>query len=178
MKFLSKNTSSSGYSLIELIVVLVLIGLLTAIITPFIVSTLDKTRLKTSAKEISTSFRYARSNAITHKKPYYFYIDLDHSAYWISPENIERDSWGDLNYEDALSKANKIRTIPKEIIIQRVETGASITENGIIIIPFFPQGGTINTIVFLQKRFGPNSEKNYEVHLDEVTGRTKIVKAF
>lgn len=177
MKFLSKNTSS-GYSLIELIVVVVLIGLLTAIITPFIVSTLDKTRLKTSAKEISTSLRYARSNAITHKKPYYFYIDLDHSAYWISPENTERDSWGDLNYEDALSKASKIRKTPKEIIIQRVETGGSITEKGITIIPFFPQGGTINTIIFLQKKFDPDSEKHYEVHLDEVTGRVKIIKAF
>ncbi len=177
MKFLSKG-SASGYSLIELIVVLVLIGLLTAIVTPFTISTINKIRLKTSAKEIATSLRYARSNAITSKKPYYFYIDLNRSAYWISPEGVEKNKWGDFDYEDILKTATKIRTTSKEIVIQKVEVGTSIAEKGIVVIPFYPQGGTIKTIVSLQKKKGTHSEKNYEIHLDEVTGRVKIVKVF
>lgn len=175
MKYLSKQ-SLSGYSLIELIVVLLIIGLISAIATPFLITTISKTKLKASAKEIATTFRYARSRAIATKKPYYFYLDLNRSAYWISPENVDKDKKGNFNYEDVLKTATKIRTISKEIIIQKVNVGKSTKDEGIIKIPFYPQGNTINAKVYLKKKDASNSAKHYEILLDEVTGRVKIVQ--
>lgn len=177
MKYLSKQ-NPSGYSLVELIIVLVLIGLITAAVVPFLMSTIDKTKLKTSAKEIAASLRYARNLAITTKKLHYFYIDLDRSSYWISLENLEIDHQGYFDQDNAVSTVGRIRTISKEIMIQKVEAGTSVTEDGIMIIPFFPQGNTIDTTVYLRKKVDANSNRNYEVHLDEVTGRVKIVKDF
>lgn len=176
MKYLSKQ-SLSGYSLIELIVVLVLIGLITAIATPFLMTTIGKTKLKTSAKEIATTFRYARSRAIATKNPFYFYLDLNRSAYWISPENINKDKKGNFNYEDVLKTATKIRTISKEIIIQKVSVGTSTKDEGIIKIPFYPQGNTINAKIYLKQKNESNSAKHYEILLDEITGRVKITKS-
>jgi general secretion pathway protein H len=175
MKYLSK-CSSNGYSLLELIVVLVLIGLGTAIITPFLISTLDKTKLQTSAKEIATTLRFSRNNAITTKKPFYTYIDLDESAYWISPEKAEKENRTGFDYKKTRKSAAHIRTIPKEIKIQSIETGSSTVEEGIIMIPFYPQGNTINTKVVLQKKGNTNPEKYYVIHLDEVTGRVRVLK--
>ena len=132
--------------------------------------------MKTSAKEIATSFRYARSQAINIKKPHYFYIDLDNSSYWISSDvvNMEREEFFDA--EDARKAATQIRKTSREIIIQRVKAGLSTLEDGIIEIPFYPQGNTIDVKVFLKKRNGLNSDSNYEIHLDEITGRVKLVK--
>ncbi len=135
-----------------------------------------KTKLKTSAKELATSFRYARSQAISTKKPHYLYVDLDNSSYWIlsDVENVESEDSFDA--ENAREAATNIRSISKEIIIKKVEAGLSTIEEGIIEIPFYPQGNTIDVIVYLEKRNGSNSDRNYEIHLDEITGRVKIVK--
>ncbi len=176
IKYYLRNVqSSSGYSLIELVVVLILIGLFTAIASPFIISTLTKTKLKTTAKEIATTLRYARSQAIPSKKPYYFYIDLDNPSFWISPETVETDRQGFINYEDAYKAAGKIRPISDEIIIEKVEAGLSVASDGIMIIPFYPQGNTVSSNVYLHKRNDSSSEKYLEIQLDEITGKVRIV---
>ncbi len=175
MKYLSKK-SPSGFSLIELIVVLVLIGLLSAITMPLLISSITKTRLKTSAKELATSFRYARNQAISTKKPYYFYVDLDNSSYWISSdvENVESKDFFDA--EDAREAAINIRHTSKEITIKKVDAALSTIKEGIVEIPFYPQGNTIDVIVYLEKRNESKSDRNYEIHLDEITGKVKIIK--
>lgn len=147
-----------------------------AVTVPLFVSSVNKTKMKTSAKEIATSFRYARSQAINTKKPYYFYFDLDNSSYWISSEPINEDSKDIFDAEEARKKATKVRSTSKEIIIQKVEAGLTTAEKGIIEIPFYPQGNTIDTRVYLEKRNESNPDSNYEIHLDEITGRVKIVR--
>ena len=176
MKYLSKELPS-GYSLIELIVVMVLIGLLSAIIMPLFISSITKTRLKTSAKELATSFRYARSQAISTKKPHYVYIDLDNSSYWISSDAVNRKTEFFFNAEDARKTATNIRSTSKEIIIKKVEAGLTTETEGIVEIPFYPQGNVRDkVIVYLERRSGSKPDRNYEIHLDEVTGRVKIIK--
>ena len=175
MKYLSKK-SPSGYSLIELIVVLVLIGILSAIATPLLISTIMKTQLKTSAKELATTFRYARSQAISTKKPFYFYVDLDNSSYWISSDVENAESEGTFDAETVREAATNIRSTSKEIIIKKVDAALSTMNEGIVEIPFYPQGNTINVIVYLEKRNESNSDRNYEIHLDEITGKVKIIK--
>jgi type II secretion system protein H len=175
MKYLSKK-STSGYSLIELIVVLVLIGMLSAIATPLLISTIMKTQLKTSAKELATTFRYARSQAISTKKPYYFYVDLDNSSYWISSDVENAESEGTFDAETVRKAATNIRSTSKEIMIKKVDAALSTMNEGIVEIPFYPQGNTINVIVYLEKRNESNSDRNYEIHLDEITGKVKIIK--
>ena len=175
MKYLSKKFPS-GYSLIELIVVLVLIGILSVIATPLLVSSIMKTKLKTSAKELATTFRYARSQAISAKKPYYFYVDIDNSSYWVSSDVENVESEDSFDAEEARKTATNIRNTSKEIIIKKVDAALSTFKEGIVEIPFYPQGNTIEVIVYLEKRNETNSDRNYEIHLDEITGRVKIMK--
>lgn len=135
-----------------------------------------KTKLKTSAKELATTFRYARSQAISTKKPHYFYIDLDNSSYWISSDVENAESGGSFDAENAREAATNIRHTSKEIRIKKVDAALSIIEEGIVEIPFYPQGNTIDVVVYLEKRNESNSDRNYEIHLDEITGRIKIIK--
>ena len=178
MKYLSKQSKRppAGYSLIELIVVLVLIGTISAVVTPLFISTIFKTRMKTSAKNLATTFRYARSQAINTKKPYYFYIDLDNSSYWISSDIENEESEVLFDAEEARKAAVNVRKTSREIVIKKVEVGLSTIEEGVVEIPFYPQGSTIDTNVYLEKRNGSNSDKKFEIHLDEITGKVKLVK--
>ncbi len=78
--------------------------------------------------------------------------------------------------EEARKTATNIRNTSKEIIIKKVDAALSTIKEGIVEIPFYPQGNTIEVIVYLEKRNEPNSDRNYEIHLDEITGRVKIIK--
>lgn len=177
MKCLSKKSksTSSGYSLVELIVVMLLIGLLSAMAAPLFFSTVSKTRLKGAAKEMATTFRYARSLAINTKKPHYLLIDLEKSSYSVSVERNEKsdDSFDD---EDSLKSVTPTRTISKEIIISKIKTGSSEIVDDVVKIPFYPQGNSIETIVYLKMRNESESKYKYEIHLDEITGKVTILK--
>ena len=56
-----------GFTLLELILVLFLMGLMAGIVLPFVVSTLDRVKLQSEARQISSALQFARSEAITKK---------------------------------------------------------------------------------------------------------------
>jgi type II secretion system protein H len=66
-----------GFTLLELIVVLVIISLMSALIVPRLTGPLGNLDLKTAAQTMAASLRYARSLAAAEKKTYLALFDLD-----------------------------------------------------------------------------------------------------
>ena len=77
----------SGFTLIELTLVIIFMALIAGLATPFVMSTLDRMELQTSARQVTSELRYARSEAITIKKPVIFNVDLTNNKFWVSTEH-------------------------------------------------------------------------------------------
>ena len=80
---------SKGYTLIELVVVSVLIGLTLTITFPRLRNTLLTDGLKGSTRELVGTIRSLRGNAIREHRSYLLYFDLESNVYWIEHDDMD-----------------------------------------------------------------------------------------
>lgn len=74
MKRVSENR---GITLVELMVIVTIIGIVSAMAFPDFTRAINRLRFKGAARDIVSTMRLARSNAITQKQPYGVYFDQD-----------------------------------------------------------------------------------------------------
>lgn len=70
-----KFRSNRGITLIELVSIVVIIGIVAALAVPRFSTTISRLKFRTSARDIVSKMRLARSNAVTHKQPFGVYFD-------------------------------------------------------------------------------------------------------
>ena len=87
----STSTPLAGFTLIELILVLVIIGFLTSLVAPAITSTTGL-RLKTTTKKVAAGLRFARSQAVISGSTYRATFDLDKGQ--VTVESLASDDCG------------------------------------------------------------------------------------
>ncbi len=161
-----------GFSLLELLVVLVIIAVSSALIGPRVAGSLATANLKTAAKRVAAALRYARSQAASEKIAYVAMFDLETGSLGISPrEPMGEKSAGTAPGEDeGASKPAKVYRLPEDVRIERASAGEVETESGIFEILFYPTGGSSGGEVLLQNE----RERRYWIRVDFVTGTVKL----
>ncbi len=74
----------SGFTIMELLLVLTLIGILSAISMPTLKGFAATRRLKASAASIRSLITFARDMAVTDRAAYLVVFDLDNGRYWLA----------------------------------------------------------------------------------------------
>ena len=178
-----------GFTLIELILVLVIIGFLTSLVAPAITS-LAGLKLKTATRKMAAGLRYARSQAVTTGSEYQVVFDIEKGEMIIESlkeeekpysynngyeDGEEEESNGEEEEEDDSAKRMKKRktyTVPKEVRLARVVIdGEEITEDQ-AWIDFYPNGSCSGGEIFLMDE----KEREYRIALEFITGVVKITE--
>src|SRR3989338_1797637 len=146
-----------GFSLLELIVVMTIIGIIAALVPPLMTHSLTKLKMKTTAKEISASLRFARNQAISKKIPQFFFLDIDLKKYWLSERPY------------IPSQSSMEDEIEIEGFKSNMDSDRSIKE-GIVSVEFYPQGNSSGGIIFVKTK-----EKALSIDTDVFTGRVKVL---
>lgn len=148
-----------GFTLIELIIVLVIIALASGLVGIFIHRGSDKLELKTVTKYMAATLRRARSRAIAEKKVYSFIIQADKRAYGL---------YADLPHSGELEDAVPViyETIPEslQIIFE--------SRNDYFRIDFYPRGNSSGGTVKITNQKG----KIFSIKINRITGSVKIKK--
>ncbi len=183
-----------GFTLIELILVLVIMGLLTALVTPAITS-LTGLKLKTAARKVAAGLRYARSQAVATGSDYQVVFNLEKGEMTIESlkeeeepyynrEDAEQEEYGGkveeetVEEEDVPKKVKKKKTyiIPEEVTLAKVIVeGEEITEDddeGETWIDFYPNGSCSGGEIFLTDE----RERTYRIALNFLTGIVEITE--
>ena len=105
LKKVSKD--SSGFSLMELMVVIAMIGILSAIALPGILRALPEQRLKNAARNLYADMQRARMLAVTENRRVYvkfdktggfYYFDDDNDGYTPSDFRRNLSEYGDVSF--------------------------------------------------------------------------------
>jgi general secretion pathway protein H len=168
-------TGSKGFTLIELIVVLVIISLMTALVTPRLIGSLTKMNLKTSAQKISSFLRYARSQAVSEQTVYHAVFDFENNSMYIKNEKPpdEQDTYFKAEIESAETDNSKsgrsgIQSyiFPEGVVIKKAIIANEEIDSGSFNIIFYPAGSSSGGIVVLMDE----KERRYQINIDFITG--------
>lgn len=160
-----------GLTLLELLIVLTIIGIASAIAGAVLYRSLGDLKLKSTAKEVAASLRYARSQAVSEKRIYSFSLDPENRVYHIfaypspSINNLEGRSYSSPHRgEDRTDESKSIsKTLPEGIFLVSKER---------INIFFYPLGNSTGGNLALVNEKG----STWDIEIEPSTGRVKIEK--
>ena len=157
-----KKTGCLGFTLLELTLVMFFMAIIAGLSTPFVMSTLDRMELQTSARKVASMLRYARSEAIASKKPVVFSGNLTRNQFWITQ-----------GYKNETPKISSL-TDPIRLTRFTNEGEDNLFRDGEFTVTFFPQGNSSGGLIGMNINESRNSENYYAISIDPITGKTKI----
>ena len=178
--------SHRGFTLLELIVVLIIISLMSAVVVPKLTGPMSNLDLKTAAKKISSSLRYVRSHAASEKTTYAALFDFDKNRLVIINSTIPPFAKGDfhINSREAFERTlveqpDNGKDRPGELKIYNLPDGVKLTKgvsregdfnSGFFRIFFFPSGGSSGGEITVANERG----RQYKINVDFITGTVQL----
>lgn len=147
---LSSHKSNLGYTLLELLVIVIVIGMLAAIVTPSWLSLLNRMRLNSAQAEALSVMRQAQANARREKRIWQAnFQEIDGRVQWsLNPEsqsNEANPTWNNLIGEDADKISILNSTLKNQSGVYSVQFKPNYWVNGQLGRITFVSRGTTNT---------------------------------
>ncbi len=166
-KTLRKNKSlsfrESGFTLIEMVSVLVLILLFLGLVTPFVMTTLDRIQGDSSVRKLASMLASARSQAVATKTSLVFQGDLDQNQYWVIDPKTEESS--------------EVIELDRMIQFLEFSDGEESLRDGIFSVTFYPLGNTSGGTILLEPSNADADAPSFALTVDLVTGKPYLQHA-
>ena len=152
--------TANGFTLLELVLVLLLMGLIAGLTLPFVVSTLDRIKLQSEVRQIASAIQFTRSEAISRKTLFTFNVDINKRQYWLA-----------IPKQEEVTQSKPIDETVKIMDYQRADE--TLTE-GTFMILFYPRGNSSGGTIRFKSIDDKDEENIYAVTIDPITGKPKI----
>ncbi|WP_161626569.1 GspH/FimT family pseudopilin [Desulfatiglans anilini] len=174
-----RRTGCPGFTLMELLVVLVLISVVAAVVGVRAGGGLSGAALRDAAKKTAATLRYARSQASWEGVPYVVLFSFEDNALALlaaRPETGDREEPEADRREvrrDELGRVIlKTYTLPEGVRLEKAVWDEDERASGLFEIVFSPSGGcTGGELVFINER-----EARYRVAVDFITGGVQLTQ--
>ena len=151
------NSSASyqyGFTLLELLVVLLILGSLTALIPPLFSGAVPGAKLKGAALDLAATLHYARNQAITRNSVTEVILNTESPQYSVGSE--------------------KTQSIPAGIRLNLIHTTHSSGPEPEVdpahrVVKFFPDGSASGTRITVE-----GDKRGYQLNVDWLTGKVVI----
>ncbi len=147
--------SRAGFSLLELIIVLLLMGLVAAVSYPSLSRGSASLNLKAAGRDVLNTLRYAKEKAITEQHGMRIVVDREK---------------GQVRLTDDFGDGERVYLLPGDIRIERLATAGQEVQDGPLAIRFRPNGSAESAEIQLVSKTG----LSLRVVTDPVTGGARI----
>ena len=165
---LSRPLGKSGFTLIELTLVIVIMGILFTLSIPYFPGVFGGTELGVAARDLAGTLLYARYLAITEGVDQRVNYDLNRKQYWISKREKESFAEEDI-YNRRKTSLGRTRTLPRGVRIKDFATPRGEFSGGIGYTTFYPNGSAELSFLHLVNK----EESIHTVVVFRATGRVK-----
>jgi type II secretion system protein H len=163
---------SSGFTLFELLVVILIISLISALVMPQMAASLPGVKLRSAARAIAASLRYARNKAVSESTPYIAIFDRTQKFLAVEPIETPLDAAESKGIRKILdtSKLEKVYEFSDEIEFGVLNNTLAGEDPDVFSIFFFPRGHSTGGKVVIKSL----RRKQYKITVDAITGTVEI----
>ncbi len=142
----------SGFTLLELVVVLAIAGFIMTVTPPLLSKAMPGLQLKSSARELAAGMRYARDRAVSGRAEMVLSVDLEQRTVTVT------------------GRARPIR-ISDDLDVAMVTAQSEVEDDQRGNIRFYPDGSSTGGRITVS-----HGRKGYDIDLDWLTGRVSITE--
>ena len=165
---MSRELRDKGFSLIELIVVMILLSLTGALVVPSLSRFSKGVELKGAVKRVAAILRFSRSEAVNQGKVYQVFFDAELRQVRVQPAETEE---GKAEGEPAEQKpSQKIYIMPPSVQIKEVKAEEPEFPSELPTIEFYPNGGSNGGSILLDGGDG----KVFKITVFFLTGEVRV----
>jgi general secretion pathway protein H len=139
----------SGFTLVELLVVLMLVSVMLALVGTSISRSVSGAEMRTAAREVAASLRYTRTRAILDKAEQVFLVDAENRTYQAAGRRPEQ--------------------LPEGMNVELNTARSELTSEFVGGIRFYPDGGSTGGNVRLEA-----NGRVYQVNVAWLTGEASV----
>lgn len=151
-RMVTKRVGQHGFTLLELLVVLVIAVLLVAVVPPLISGMSGATELRSAARQLAAGLRFARNEAVTRQREAVLTLDLSKHRFAVSGDPREI-------------------ALPESLSLHLYTAQSELLDQATGNIRFFPDGSSTGGAVTVS---GPKLA--YRINVDWLTGAIAIVE--
>ena len=153
-----------GFTMVELLVVLFLIGLMFSIAIPSFIHTVEALKFKATARQIVSTLKFARNTAVFKQRSQTVGFDIDNDLYYLEGQRVDGD-------EEFLSQGMKTVKLPSDVSIESVEMVKDRIESGKGNILFYPDGSSSSGAIIVNNK---RTKEGFRIAVDIFTGLTEV----
>ena len=143
------NTRSRGFTLVEVMVVMVIVALIMGMVATSMSSSISAAEARAATRKLVASLRYTRARAVIDKAEQVFQVNTDERSYQ--------------------APGRKQVRLPEGVDITVTTARSEITSEDVAGIRFFPDGGSTGGHIELTV-----NEREYRVNVTWLTGETRM----
>lgn len=145
------GAGARGFTLVEVVVVLVIISLMLALVGTSISRNISGAEMRTAARKVAASLRYTRTQAILRKSEQVFVVDTKNRTFKAPDRELE--------------------TLPEGMNVELNTARSEVTSEHVGGIRFYPDGGSTGGNVRLEA-----NGRVYQVNIAWLTGEASLQK--
>ena len=149
-----------GFTLLEMMVVLIIMALILVIVPPFLPNVIASTHVKSAARELAASLKHARSQAVNHQSETTLVVNVDQNKYVITE--------GSTNIKSN-KQTYKHLALPDEAALSLITAESEQLSRHVGQVRFFPDGSSTGGQIKLTFK-----DQEYIVDVHWLTGKVKI----
>ena len=175
---------SGGFTLIELMVVLLVVGILTAVIVPSMRGTLEAELLHAQTRKLVGAMEFAYSRAVTRAQPHRLRLDIPNQRFFVEGRTPSPEGFSEFTpvpaspgAEGKLDARISVRTLSQlefETLDSVVDPGAweEGPVSGSVVTPltFYPDGTADPVLIILEDRQGARQA----LRVNPITARVQV----
>lgn len=153
MRCFAKRSPARGFTLIELMLVLVVMGLLVGLTPPLFEKAFPSLKLKAATRDLAQEMRFIQQSAILTGQVTKVRFDLQNNA-----------------YRSDLVNQGETRQLPDGLHFIQDENAVSISGEQILVFEFFPDGSSSGGKLILG-----NGARRLAISVDWLTSRIRVI---